>query len=257
VVALFGPISNRNPLFYLAVYAPSISALLVTAYVDGNAGLRDLLSRLFRWRVGVRWYLIVFLGMPALIVASAILGAWFSGEPLRFGSEHGQLAVAAVLVSLVADPGPLGEELGWRGFALPRLLRRWNALSASVILGSIWGLWHLPSFFIRELPQSHLSIPAFLVGTVALSVLMSWVYRSTHESILLAVLIHWIFNADYLPRGSFPVMAVVLTVAALVVVGVSWRQWLSRPADLRDAGAPGTQDRSQSHSERLDTAITR
>jgi len=75
LVVLFGPISHTNPLFYLAVYAPSFSALVVTAYVDGIPGLRELLSRLFRWRVGIQWYLIVFLGLPALLIGSAALSA--------------------------------------------------------------------------------------------------------------------------------------------------------------------------------------
>jgi membrane protease YdiL (CAAX protease family) len=228
LIAVFGPISNTNPLFYLAVYAPSLSALVVTAYSDGAGGLRELLSRLLQWRVGALWYLIVLLGMPALIVASAALSAWFSGEPFRFGQGHRQLALYAVLLSLVADPGPLGEELGWRGFALPRLLHRRSALSASVIVGLIWGLWHLPAFLIQGLPQNQFSLPAFLVACVALSVLMTWVYQHTGGSLLFAVLMHWLFNTDFLPRGTFPAMAAVLSAAALAVVVVSGPTRLAR-----------------------------
>jgi membrane protease YdiL (CAAX protease family) len=228
LVALFGPISNTNPLFYLAVYAPSFSALVITACTSGGPGLRDLLRRLFRWRVGLRWYLIVFLGMPSLIVGSAAVTAWFSGEPVKLVSRDWQLALYGVVTSLLLDPGPLGEELGWRGFALPRLLQGRGALSASIILGLIWGVWHLPAFLIQGLPQNQLSLPAFLVGTAALSVLMTWVYQHTRESILIAVLIHWLFNLDYLPRGTMPVMAGILSMAALVVVAVSGPTRLSR-----------------------------
>src|SRR5262249_59224222 len=92
------------------------------------------------------------------------------------------------------------------GFALPRLLQRHSALTASLILGLIWGIWHLPAFFLSGLPQNQLSLPAFLVGTVALSVLMTWVYQHTHGSILFAILIHWIFNTDFLPRGTLPIL---------------------------------------------------
>jgi membrane protease YdiL (CAAX protease family) len=138
-----------------------------------------------------------------------------------------------VLISLVLDPGPLGEELGWRGFALPRLLHNCSALIASVIVGLIWGLWHLPAFFINGLPQNQFSLPAFLVACVALSVLMTWVYQHTQGSILFAVLIHWLFNTDFLPRGTFPAMAAILTVAALVVVLVSGPARLSRTAGPR------------------------
>jgi membrane protease YdiL (CAAX protease family) len=230
--SVFGKITPANPLFYLAVYAPSISALVVTAYTGGTAGVRDLLARLLRWRVGLRWYLTVLLGIPALSLAAAALGAWLSGETLKFDPGHWHLALYPLLIGLVVDPGPLGEELGWRGFALPRLLAGRSALSASLILGLIWGLWHLPAFFFSGLPQNQLSIVAFLVGTIALSVLMTWVFQNTGGSVLLSVLIHWLFNAQPVPPG--PVLAGVLTAAALVVVA------LNGPARLARAprGAP-------------------
>jgi hypothetical protein len=228
LVSWFGPISNSNPLFYLAVYAPSLSGLIVTACADGIPGLRDMFTRLLRWRVGLRWYLTVLLGMPALIVGSALLSGWFDGDPLKFVRGHWHLALYPMLTSLVLDPGPLGEELGWRGFALPRLLKNRSALSASLILGLIWGIWHLPAFFIQGLPQNQFSLPAFLVGCVMLSVLMTWVFQHTAGSILFAILIHWLFNADFLPRGTLPAMAVILSVAALIVVAVSGPTHLSR-----------------------------
>jgi membrane protease YdiL (CAAX protease family) len=226
--ALFGKISAANPLFYVAVYAPSLSALIVTAYTSGVSGLGELLSRLLRWRVGLKWYLTVFLGVPLLLLGSAALSALSSGESLNLGSKDWLLAIYALVVQLLTDPGPLGEELGWRGFALPRLLERWSALSASLILGAIWGLWHLPAFFISGLPQSHFSLPAFLLGTVALSVLMTWVFQNTRGSVLIAVLIHWLFNGQDLPRGSFPAVAGVLSLAALMVVVVNGPTHLSR-----------------------------
>jgi membrane protease YdiL (CAAX protease family) len=228
LVAWFGPISSANPLFYVAVYAPSLSALVVTAYVGGIGGLRELLSRVFRWRVGIRWYLTVFLGMPAIIVGSAVLTAWLSGESFNFERGHRPLALYPVLMSLVLDPGPLGEELGWRGFALPRLLRKYTALTASIIVGLIWGLWHLPAFVISGLPQNQLSLPAFLIGCIALSVLMTWVFQHTNGSILFAILIHWLFNTDFLPRGTLPVLTAILTAAALAVVTVGGSTRLSR-----------------------------
>jgi uncharacterized protein len=228
LAALFGPISNANPLFYVAVYAPSLSALLVTVYANGPRGLRELLGRLLRWRFGIQWYLLVLVGMPAFLVGSAVLTAWLSGEPFEYGKGHKELALYPILLSLVLDPGPLGEELGWRGFALPRLLQRYSALTASVLLGSIWGLWHLPAFVLSGLPQNQLSLPAFLVGTVALAVLMTWVFQHTKGSLVPPILIHWIFNTDFLPRGTLPVLTALLTLAAVVIVGLNRRAWLSR-----------------------------
>jgi membrane protease YdiL (CAAX protease family) len=88
----------------------------------------------------------------------------------------------------------------------------------------------LPAFFISGLPQSHFSVPAFLVVVVDLSVLMTWVFQNTRGSVLMAILIHWLFNANDLPRGTFPVMAGVFTTAALIVVIVSGPTRLSRTA---------------------------
>jgi membrane protease YdiL (CAAX protease family) len=251
VVALFGPISNASPLFYVAVYAPSVSGLLVTAYADGRPGLRDLLGRLFHWRVGIRWYLVVFLGVPAILVGSAVLSAWWSGEPFNYEKGHKPLALFPVLMSLLLDPGALGEELGWRGCALPRLLHRHTALTASLIVGSVWGLWHLPAFFISGLPQNNFSLPAFLIGTVGLSVLMTWVYQHTNGSILFAILIHWLFNTDFLPRGPFEAVAALVTVAALVVVALTGPQ-LSRAA----ATKVGTGEGERVDQQRGNTSIT-
>jgi membrane protease YdiL (CAAX protease family) len=227
LAALFGEISLSNPLVLIAVYAPSLSALAVTGITGGAAGIRDLLSRLLRWRVGVRWYLTVFLGIPALGLGAAVLNCWLSGQPLKLGLGYSELALYPLLTSLVTDPGPLGEELGWRGFALPRLLQSRNAFSASVILGLVWGLWHLPAFFISGLPQNQLSIPAFLVGGTSLSLLMTWVYQHTQGSVLLAVLIHWLSNlcSDLAP---LPVMSGVFAMAALIVVAVNGPAHLSR-----------------------------
>jgi membrane protease YdiL (CAAX protease family) len=240
LVAWFGEVSVANPLFLVAVYAPSLSALLVTALTRGAPGLWDLLRRLLHWRVGLRWYLIVLLGIPALGVGAAALSAWLYGDALALDPAHWHLALWPLLTSLVIDPGPLGEEIGWRGFALPRLLVGRSALSASLILGLVWGIWHLPAFFVPGLPQNQLSIPAFLVGTTALSVLMAWVYQNTQGSILLAVLIHWLVNAVYMPRGRLPVTAGVLAVAALIVVAVNGPAHLSRtPGKPWESGRVG------------------
>ena len=232
LVALFGPISNTNVLFYLAVYAPSLAALIVTAYTKGIPGLRQLLSQLLRWRVGVGWYLIVLLGMPAILVGSGVLSAWLSGQQFNLEQGPKPFALYPVLMSLMLDPGPLGEELGWRGFALPRLLHSQSALTASVFVGLVWGLWHLPAFFINGLPQNQFELPALLLACVALSVLMTWVYQHTNGSILLAILVHWLFNTDFLPRGTFPAVAALLTVAALAVVALTGPQ-LSRVAAVK------------------------
>src|SRR3712207_6537622 len=88
----------------------------------------------------------------------------------------------------------MGEELGWRGYALPRLLARRSALAASLILGLLWGLWHLPTFYVLGAPQHGLPISAFLLLTMAYSVLFTWIYLHTRGSVLIATLFHSAIN---------------------------------------------------------------
>ena len=120
-------------------------------------------------------------------------------------------------VILVTDTGPLGEEFGWRGFALPRLLQRQRPLAAALILGVIWWAWHLPTFFIPALSQSRLSIAIFLVNTVALSVIMTWLYQRTRGDLLLMILVH--LAANYCGAIGIPFNAEVgVEVACAVLI---------------------------------------
>ena len=250
--AVFGPVSISNPLFILAVYAPSISAIVMTGLIDGAAGIRRLLARLVQWRNGLRWYLAILVGLPALSAIALLSTAAFTPIPLKLehwyqlfllgptgheivasltstsGGHFGVIGV--ILASFFVDPGPLGEELGWRGFALPRLLEGRSALSAAVILGVIWGVWHLPAFIIAGTPQNSMSLPAFLVGIVAVSVLMTWVFNGTRGSVLVAYLFHWTINTcaslSQMPLAIFTVG--VLVVATVVMVAIAGPAHLSR-----------------------------
>ena len=159
MAAVVGAPSLSSPLVMLAVYAPSISALVLTALASGPGGIRRLLGKLLQWRVGVRWYAAVLLGIPALSALARLLhGAaggplppiahWYdlfllgpSGQDvvhLVRASHGGPLAVAQALLTvfLFRDPGPLGEELGWRGYALPLLLRQRSPLRAGLALAN-------------------------------------------------------------------------------------------------------------------------
>jgi len=250
--ALFGAPSVSNPLFILAVYAPSISAIIVTGLIDGAAGIRRLLSGLLRWRNGIQWYIAIFVGLPALSAIALLMNSAFTRTPLVFdhwyqifllaptgqeivksleaGSGGFVRVVPVILASFLIDPGPLGEELGWRGFALPRLLEGRSALYAALILGVVWGAWHLPAFFIAGTPQSNISIPEFMVSIVALSVLMTWVFNGTRGSVLMAVLFHWTINTC-VGLAQMPhtiITAGVLVVAAIVVVAIAGPAHLSR-----------------------------
>jgi membrane protease YdiL (CAAX protease family) len=158
----------------------------MAASTDGWAGVRDLLARVVPSWSAVPWYVAVLIGFPALnLVAARLL------DPDFFARLPAWQRILALLpLTLVTDTGPLGEEFGWRGFALPRLLQRRPPLAAALILGVIWWAWHLPTFFIPTLSQHQLSIPIFLVNSLALSVIMTWLYQRTRGDLLLMILVH-------------------------------------------------------------------
>jgi membrane protease YdiL (CAAX protease family) len=183
------PLLYLNPLIgLLGLFGPALAAILVTAVTEGGSGVRALLSRVVRWRVPVRWYLVA-LGLPALVaLLAAICSILLGSAVLRFGTLT---VLDLVLVVLV-----VGEELGWRGYALPRLLQRYSPLVASLVLGVLWGLWHLPTFFIAGTPQFGLPVVAFLIMTTAYSILMTFVFQRTRGSVLIATLFHGAINVS-------------------------------------------------------------
>ena len=119
-----------------------------------------------------------------------LAAAWFLAPEFLASLPSWDRLIYGLPLTLVTDTGPLGEEFGWRGFALPRLLGHWRPLAAALILGAIWWAWHLPTFFISTMSQSELSIPVFLVNSLALSVIMTWLYQRTGGDLLLMILVH-------------------------------------------------------------------
>jgi uncharacterized protein len=215
MTAWFGAMSAHNPLFRLAVFAPTIAAIVVTVSIDGLTGLRALFSRLVRWRFGLQWYLFVLVGIPILGLCATVLGG---GTP-ALALTPWYLVIPVVISQIYLDPGPLGEELGWRGYALPRLLEGRSALSASLLLGLTWFIWHLPAFLIGGSPQLGLSLPAFLLSALALSILATWLYHNTQGSVLPSVLLHLTANfALNLLGAPLVLFSSLLGITALIVV---------------------------------------
>lgn len=211
--ALFGKISMSSPIFVFAVAAPTISATIITYIRSRWPGLRDLYSHIARWRFGIQWYALVLIGVPIL----GYLVAQLAGPQPRPDLSTPLLVLGFLAGQLIL--GPLGEELGWRGFALPRLLRRFSPLVASLILGIIWGVWHLPSFFVSTLAQRNLAIPVFLFGALCMSILATWLYLHTAGSVLITVLFHLAFNASLNAFGaSFNWFTLGIAICAALVI---------------------------------------
>jgi membrane protease YdiL (CAAX protease family) len=180
----------------IGLLGPALAALGVTAYESGGAGLRALLGQLLRWRVRPIWYAVALGGPLLLTLAIAVLyratgGVLPASVPLPLPLP---LLLLLFFVYVGLFHGGLDEELGWRGYALPRLQQRYGALTASLILGVIWAGWHLPAWLLPDSTQAGLSFSVFLVSVVATSIIFTWLYDSTGGSLLLIIVLHTVFD---------------------------------------------------------------
>ncbi len=225
---LFGELNDTSPIYFLAIAAPTISATILSLAQDGWTGLRSLLARLTIWRFSVKWYALVLIGIPS---AGWIAARLVEARPLKPAQTTTQVLW---LLFYILITGPLCEELGWRGFALPRLLDRFTPFTASLILGAIWGVWHLPSFFISGMVQAGMSLPLFLLNALLLSCFVTWVFRHTGGSVLITVLIHFMINICASVIGvTIPVLAALLLAVNILILVFDKRASWFRPTDVR------------------------
>lgn len=229
----------------LGAFAPTITALFLTWRYAGGTELRRLLGRALIWRVSPIWYVIAIAG-PALIMLLAmgihLLLGGTAPDYVPFGVRWFIVAVNFVLVLLIG--GPLSEEFGWRGFALPALEARFRPPWDSLILGIIWAVWHLPLFFISDSAQHNLPFGLYVLLTIPLTILITWVYHGSHDSLLLVMLFHAAVNTWSGPlmispeaAGStrpFVLVAILTGAAALLVIIVP--RWLVSKTPLINVG---------------------
>jgi membrane protease YdiL (CAAX protease family) len=183
---------------FAAFLGPFLSGFVMTGATEGRAGLGRLLRRCVLWRVGIQWYLFVLLGVPALFALAAGLlpGALDSFEGL---APLAPLPLLGLFVFVLFLGGPLAEEPGWRGFALPRLQRLHGPLLGSLILGPLWALWHLPLFFVPawQTPPTILNVVLYVTAATAITIIMTWVFNNTKGSLLIAILLHAAVNTSF------------------------------------------------------------
>lgn len=194
-------------LFLLSTFSgPLPAALILTSLIDGPTGRRQFFKRMFQWRVGLGWYLLVLIGYPLIFLIGmtfasgaapwiALIQKW----PLLFTFYLPTAAIGIIF------PG-LGEEPGWRGFALPRLQHQYGPLVGSLILGTLHGLWHLPAYFIPgAILDGRFNLAVFAANTcsiIALTVIWTWLFNNANQSIFFAMLVHGTSNAvsGFIPR---------------------------------------------------------
>lgn len=225
VVNTFGELSGRHPLFILAVYAPALTTLLLLGIKTDLSGIARFLARLALWRASPWWYGFLLLGFPAIF----FLGAVIKGNALTAPMLTDSVVDLLPLIGFMMVLGPV-EELGWRGFALPILQRRFVPFWAGLILGVTWAVWHLPAFLLSGTPQAAWDFMPFFAGSVACSVILTAFFNQARGSILLATLFHFQMNNPLWPDAQ-PYDMYIFVMAALVIV------WLNRKVLFSRANA--------------------
>jgi membrane protease YdiL (CAAX protease family) len=185
-----------------------VASVIMTGLTLGKESVISLLKRYLKWRVGWKWYLAPFLLAPALIIGGVYINAALTDVPPDFRTvmAHQIFGKSAylpffVLPFFLTDLIANGEEIGWRGYVLPRLQAKHSALTSTLILGVIWGFWHLPKFLSH---WDTVSFALFMVHTIAAAVLYTWIYNGTGGSLLLTALFHAAANATgiFMPMAS-------------------------------------------------------
>ena len=201
-------------------FGPAIAAVITIAWEHGRTGLKELAGSLVRWRVSWRMYILALLGAVALNAIGASVAFLLFNVPFSIGQlQPGRMALLFFVLAIV--DGPLGEEIGWRGYLLPRLLERTTAVRASFLIGFIWYVWHLPLYAAdgRDFSPQFLSL--YLVNTTSLAIIFTWFFLRTSHSIFFAIYLHNVSNYfNLFSRNLFPPLADTLidNIAYLIAI---------------------------------------
>jgi uncharacterized protein len=247
------------PALFLGAFGPMVAAVVLTAQEGGRAGLRSLLSRVVRWRVAPFWYGVALLGPIVLQLLAMALNVLLGGplpDPLAMVGTLPTVLVISVYMLIQVG---IGEEIGWRGYALPKLQTGYSALISSLIVGVLWALWHLPLFFNPATGYYITPFWVFLVFLLPFAILYTWIFNSTGGSVLMVMILHAVVNASSTPLWrsipeystmestttafityNYLLQAAVLWVAAIIVMLVYGASNLSRkPRQVLPAATSG------------------
>jgi CAAX protease family protein len=220
--------------WFLNAFSPTIAAFLISLVVGGWKELSRTFGGFLRWRVGSKWYLAAaYLLWGPLLFTLIYLALGFEPPGMQTG-----LTVSAAVGQLIFNlfSGPLSEEAGWRGFALPRLQQQYNALVSSLILGVIWCCWHIPLYFLPGSSQRGIPFPIYLMMVVTLGVYFTWLYNNTRGSLIITVLAHFCFNVTggFIggTLGLLPPMVLYVVAGSLLLLSVVLVVIIFKPARL-------------------------
>jgi membrane protease YdiL (CAAX protease family) len=237
-MALRGQVARPGdgwPTHLPGLLGPALSAVVMVALVDGRPGLRSLGRRLVQWRVGAGWWLLV--AGTGSLAALGLVVPLLTGDPLPSLDDFGRYTgvspiglLGVVAVTFVVNG--IGEETGWRGFAADRLLRTRSLRGTALAVAAAWAFWHLPLFWVVESFRSFglVGTIGWLVGLTAGSVVLTWIYRGTGNSILLAAAWHTAFNLTAATEATGAVVGAVTSTAVIIGAVVLLRRDEPRPA---------------------------
>jgi len=233
------------------VSGPFVAAVITVTRYEGRLGLKQLFGRLLIWRVGIQWYLFALLWPVVFSLAKTGIAVWMGGAapdfsqppfaslyplPPELSNVSPFLLLPFVFLQQTLIGSSMGEEIGWRGYALPRMQAQEGAFRASVLLGVIWAVWHLPLWLTKGHPMQGTFFGWTLLGLMATSVLFTWVYNNTQGSLLPALLFHSsiAITGLFLSSTAPPVLVdLALNWAmALLVIVVFGPKRLSRPEGI-------------------------
>jgi uncharacterized protein len=239
--AIPGPPESYMPLMLFAVFSPTIAAMLVSRFEPGGAGLRAVLRPLRNWRVRAGWYLVALLLPGTALFVGTLVYRLAGGTDVPgwvFPPTSPERYAALVMI-------PIGEEIGWRGFALPRLQQRYSRLAASQLLAVGWALWHVPMFAVQGITPDATVVLA-LVLLFPGSIVFSWLHNRTGGALPIAIVahvgIHLNNPAQFLPGNATPLYIHVVALMVLAMVLMADRGAWRAPADHRhprESGDPG------------------
>ena len=210
--ARFGEISGSHPFFFLATWAPAISAFGLVLFYTGTSGVRAFVSRLFLWRVSTGWVVFILIVVPLVFIAGSLIKG---GPVLAPIPPEGAGAMVAILFMMLML-GPI-EEFGWRGVAQPILQRHMAPIWAGILIGMIWGFWHLPAFFLAGTVFAGWNFLPFFIGNIVLAVLVTPIFNSARGSLLWPMLFHWQLINPFWPDAQ-PWDTIILVGVAVIVV---------------------------------------
>ena len=226
-----GKVNWQIPFYvhYLYAYGPLLAALIMTGLTRGRAGIADIFKRLLKWRMPPFWWLVTISPLAVYFVVVLVLrliqGTWVNLDLLGEVNFLPNLGFGALFLWIFTYG--IGEEIGWRGFALPRLQEKMNSLSATLVLGVLWALWHLPIFFYLFDPAIAIG---WFFGLMSGAIVFTWLYNSTDGSLLAVALWHATFNFITASKAGEGLGAAIMS--TIVMIWAVALIFIYKPANL-------------------------